>query len=133
MSIMTPLNPIQLSYITATKNKLPYLKLGLEKVIAQKKPDEEILIADGGSTDGTREYLAELKVQGKIDYFVSEQDFGESHALNKLFLVAKGTLIKIINDDDAYYFPAIEACKEFMLAHSQIDILGMEGGSIKHK
>ncbi|OHA17041.1 MAG: hypothetical protein A2830_02840 [Candidatus Taylorbacteria bacterium RIFCSPHIGHO2_01_FULL_44_110] len=133
MSIMTPLNPIQLSYITATKNKLPYLKLGLEKVIAQKKPGEEILIADGGSTDGTKEYLGELKTKGKIDYFISEPDFGESHALNKLFLVAQGILIKIINDDDAYYFPAIETCKKFMLEHPDIDILGMEGGSVKHK
>lgn len=124
---------IRLSYLTATKNKLPYLKIGLKKVIAQKMPDEEILIADGGSSDGTPEYLAELKAQGKIDYFISENDFGESHALNKLFLIAKGKLIKIINDDDAYYFPAIEACKKFMLEHTEIDILGMSGGSIKHK
>lgn len=124
---------IELSYITATKNKLPYLRRGLEKVIAQKKPGEEILVADGASTDGTREYLTELKAAGKIDYFISEADFGESHALNKLFLAARGTLIKIINDDDAYYFPAIEACKKFMLEHPEIDILGMEGGSVKHK
>ncbi len=124
---------INLSYLTATKNKFPYFKIGIEKVIAQKKPDEEILIADGGSTDGTKEYLAELKARGKIDYFISEKDFGESHALNKLFLVAKGTVIKIINDDDAYYFPAIETCKKFMLEHPTIDILGMEGGSVKHK
>jgi glycosyltransferase involved in cell wall biosynthesis len=124
---------INLSYLTATKNKLPYFRAGIEKVIAQKKTDEEILIADGGSTDGTKEYLEELKAQGKIDFFISEPDFGESHALNKLFLQAKGTLIKIINDDDAYYFPAIEKCKKFMLEHPKIDILGMEGGSIKHK
>ncbi len=124
---------INLSYLTATKNKFPYFKRGIEKVIAQKKSDEEILIADGGSTDGTKEYLEEMKKAGKIDYFISETDFGESHALNKLFLAAKGTLIKIINDDDAYYFPAIEECKKFMLDHPKVDILGMEGGSVKHK
>src|SRR3989344_7989206 len=124
---------INLSYLIVTRNKLTYLKNGLGKLILAKKPDEEILIADGGSTDGTKEYLAELKAQGKIDYFISEPDFGLAHALNKLFLVAKGTLIKIINDDDAYYFPAIEACKKFMLDHPKVDILGMEGGSVKHK
>ena len=124
---------INLSYLTATKNKFSYFKRGIEKVIAQKKADEEILIADGGSTDGTKEYLAELKAQGKIDYYISESDFGESHSLNKLFLVARGTIIKIINDDDAYYFPAIETCKKFMLEHPTIDILGMEGGSVKHE
>ncbi len=122
-----------LSYIIATKNKLPYFKQGIERLIAHKKPDEEILVADGASTDGTPEYLAELKWQGKIEYFVSEKDFCESHALNKLFLAARGEVIKIINDDDAYYFPAIEACKNFMVEHPEIDFMGTEGGSFKHE
>jgi glycosyltransferase involved in cell wall biosynthesis len=102
-------------------------------LIAHKKQDEEILVADGASTDGTPEYLAELKAAGKIDWFVSEKDFAESHALNKLFLAARGQVIKIINDDDAYYFPAIEACKNFMLEHPEIDFMGTEGGSFKHE
>lgn len=125
-------NTISLSYIVATKNKLPYLKQGLEKLIAQKKSDEEILVVDGASTDGTKEYLEELKLEGKIDNYVSEPDYCESHALNKLFLKARGTLIKIITDDDAYHFQTINKCKEFMLSHPDIDILGMEGGSVKH-
>lgn len=124
---------VELSYLTATKNKLPYLKKGLERLISNKKENEEILIADGGSTDGTLEYLEGLKRAGKIDYFVSEPDYGESHALNKLFLIARGTLIKIINDDDAYYYPAIQDCKAFMLAHPDVDMLGMGGGSFKHE
>lgn len=124
--------PPTLSYVTATKNKLPYFKQGIEKLIAAKQPDEEILVADGASTDGTPEYLAELKAAGKIDWFVSEPDFAEAHALNKLFLAARGQVIKIINDDDAYYFPTIEACKNFMLGHPDIDVMGMEGGSCKH-
>ena len=122
-----------LSYIMATKNKLPYLKIGLEKLIATKQPDEEILVADGASTDGTKEYLEGLKQAGKIDFYLSEPDYAESHALNKLFLVARGTLIKIINDDDAYYYPAVAVCKEFMLQHPEIDFLGTEGGSFKHE
>ena len=121
-----------LSYVIVSKNKLPYLKIGLEKLISAKKPDEEIFVADGNSTDGTKEYLEGLKSAGKIDFYLSEPDYAESHALNKLFLIAKGIIIKIINDDDAYYFPAIEASKKFMLAHPEIDILGMNGGSFKH-
>lgn len=123
---------IRLSYLTATFNKLPYLRQGLEKLIANKKDDEEILVDDGGSTDGTKEYLEGLKKSGKIDFYISEPNYGESHSLNKLFPIAKGDLIKIINDDDCFYFPAIKACKEFMLAHPEIDILGAEGGSYKH-
>ena len=82
-------NP-NLSYIIATKNKLPYLKIALEKLIANKKEGEEILVADGASTDGTKEYIEELERAGKIDFYISEPDYAESHALNKLFLKAQG-------------------------------------------
>jgi glycosyltransferase involved in cell wall biosynthesis len=119
---------IKLSYIITTKNKLPYLKDRLEKLIAIRKTDEEILIADGASSDGTKEYLKGLKKSGKIDSFVSEPDFGESHALNKLMLAANGPLIKIISDDDVFHYPTIEICKDFMLAHSEIDFVSTNGG-----
>lgn len=122
------MQPIAISYIITTKNKLPYLKDRLEKLFAQKSGDEEILIADGDSADGTKEFLNELKRDGKIDYFISEPDFGESHGLNKLMLVARGALIKIITDDDVFYYPAIKACKEFMFAQPQIDTVSTEGG-----
>lgn len=121
-----------LSYLIVTKNKLKYLRLGLEKLIANKKPDEEILVADAASTDGTREYLAELKAQGKIDYYISEKDFGLAHALNKLIFASKGTLFKYMTDDDAFDLEAIEACKKFMLEHIYIDLVNTEGGSLNN-
>ena len=125
-------SPIRLSYLIVTMNKLPYFKNGLKKLIAEKQNDEEIIIGDGNSTDGTKEYLEKMKTEGKIDDYTSEPDHCESPALNKLFLKARGEIIKIINDDDAYYYPIIRECKEFMLNHPEIDILGMEGGSYKH-
>ena len=91
-----------LSYIIATKNKLPYLKMGLEKLIANKKPDEEILVADGASTDGTKEYLERLRRDGKIEDFISEPDYGLAHALNKLVLRSNGELLKYLSDDDVF-------------------------------
>jgi glycosyltransferase involved in cell wall biosynthesis len=119
---------VTISYIITTKNKLPYLKDRLEKLFEQKSGDEEILIADGASTDGTKEYLEGLKRAGKIDYLISEPDFGESHALNKLILAAHGMLVKVITDDDIFHYPTINICKEFMLAHPEIDFVGTEGG-----
>ena len=124
---------INLSYITTSKNKMPYLKINIEKLLEHKKGDEEIVIIDGASTDGSREYVEELKKAGKIEYALSEPDLSESHALNKAFLAARGALIKIITDDDAYSYPVIEKCKKFMLEHPGIDILGTDGGSYKNE
>lgn len=100
----------------------------LEKLIKCRKEDEEILIADGGSHDGTKEYLAELKRSGKIEYFISEEDYGESHALNKLLLIAHGELIKVITDDDVFHYPTIALCRKFMEQHPEIDVVSANGG-----
>lgn len=116
-----------LSYVLTTRNKLPYLKHVLASLIEAKQPGEEILVADGASTDGTAEYLAELHAGGMIDFFVSEPDAGESHGFNKLLLKAQGELIKIVTDDDAFHATGIQACKDFMLTHPEIDLLNTDG------
>lgn len=118
---------ITLSYILATRNKLPYLRVALAELIKNKKSDEEIIIIDGASTDGSVEFLQTLFSEGKIQQFISEPDNGEAHADNKAIMMAKGTLIKIITDDDAFHYPSIARCKEFMLAHLEIDILSTDG------
>mgnify|MGYP001579336080 CR=1 FL=1 len=119
---------INLSYLVVTRNKLPYLKVTLEKLISQKKEDEDILVADGESSDGTKEYLAELKSLGSINFYLSEPDVSVAHAINKLILISKGNLLKFIADDDASHYPSITACKEFMMKHPEIDLINTEGG-----
>ncbi|MDP2705019.1 MAG: glycosyltransferase [Patescibacteria group bacterium] len=119
---------ISLSYLMVTKNKLPYFKESIQKLIKEKKEDEEILVADGGSSDGTGKFLFDLKERGMIDYCVSEPDFGEAHALNKLSFAAKGKLITIVTDDDVFHYPTIRAMKEFMRKHPEIDMVGPNGG-----
>lgn len=121
---------IALSYVLTTFNKLTFLSVVLHELIQQRKSDEEIIVIDGGSTDGTREFLSELKSKGEIDFFLSEKDKGESHGFNKGFLLAKGVLIKVITDDDAFNYPVIQKCRDFMLLHPEFDILAGNTGSI---
>jgi len=123
-------NQIKLSYVMTTYNKLPYLKEAMSRLIANLQPDEEIVVTDGASTDGTVEYLSELYQQGKIHQFISEPDKGEAHGLNKGMLIAKGELIKIITDDDVFYYPAIQECKKFMQENLDVDILSGNLGLI---
>ncbi|MBA3679825.1 MAG: glycosyltransferase [Bacteroidetes bacterium] len=118
---------ILLSYVMTTYNKLSYLKVTLPFLIKNKKKDEEIVITDGGSTDGTAEYLSELYKEGHIDQFISEKDFGEAHGTNKAILMAKGEIVKVITDDDIFHYPTITTCKQFMLDNTHIDILGFDG------
>jgi len=117
------MDKITLSYVLTTFNKITYIKVVLPELIRNKKNDEEIIVIDGGSTDGTSEFLSELKRTNKIDYFISEKDNGEAHGFNKGLLLAKGDLIKIFTDDDAFYYPVIQECKDFMLLNPKIDVM----------
>lgn len=113
----------KLSFVLTTYNKLPYLKQVLGRLVAARQPDEEIVVCDGGSSDGTVAYVQALYEAGQVQQFVSERDKGEAHGFNKGFLRAQGELIKIITDDDAYYYPVIRRAAEFMLQHPTIDVM----------
>jgi glycosyltransferase involved in cell wall biosynthesis len=121
---------ITMSYVMTTYNKLSYLKVTLPYLVSACKEDEEIVIIDGGSVDGTKEFLEKLFLGKKIHQFISEKDKGEAHGTNKGLLLAKGELLKIITDDDVFDFEAIDACKKFMLQNKNIDVIGSEGLSI---
>jgi glycosyltransferase involved in cell wall biosynthesis len=112
-----------LSYIIATHNRLPFLKITLEKLISELQPDEEIVVVDGNSTDGTKEYLQSLFETGKIHHFISEPDHNQAHAWNKALLMARGVIIKKIIDDDVFCYKAIRECKNYMLVNPTVDIV----------
>ena len=113
----------RVSYLVTTYNKLPYLQQVLGRLVAARQADEEIVVADGGSTDGTPEYLRGLFEAGQIQQFVSERDKGESHGFNKCMFMARGEVLKIITDDDAFDYPAIRAGAAFMREHADVDVM----------
>lgn len=117
------MNKVNLSYVLTTKNKIDYLREVLSRLLNSVLDDEEIVVVDSNSNDGTFEYLESLYRNGEIHQFISETDYGQAHGINKGILLAKGELIKIIHDDDAYYYSGINKCKEFMLRNEDVDLL----------
>jgi glycosyltransferase involved in cell wall biosynthesis len=113
---------LDLSYIIATRNRFSFLRITLEILVNELQPNEEIVVVDGNSSDGTKEYLQQLFEEGKIHQFISEPDRNQAHGWNKALLMAKGTIIKKIIDDDVHDFKAIRRCGDFMLANPEIDI-----------
>jgi len=111
-----------LSYVIATRNRLPFLKTTLGRLISNLQPGEEIVVVDGNSTDGAKEYLQQLFADGRIHQFISEPDHNQAHGWNKAMLMARGTIIKKIIDDDVPCFSAIRKCSNFMLQNPQVDL-----------
>ncbi len=105
------------------------LQQAMPRLLAAVQPDEEVIAIDAASTDGSTEYLQSLHAAGKIHQFISEPDRGEAHGLNKGILRARGDLVKVITDDDVFYWPAIQACKHFMLENPEVDMMA---GNVAH-
>jgi len=112
-----------ISYIISTYNRLPFLKLTLNRLIQNLIPQEEIVIIDANSTDGSQDYLRQLFEDGKIHQYISEPDKNQAHGWNKAFLLAKGSIIKKIIDDDVFDLQTIRKCADFMLKNPQVDVI----------
>ena len=88
----------KITIVTPSYNQADFLEETILSIINQKYPNLEYIIIDGGSTDNSVEII---KKYGKhIDYWVSEKDFGQSHAINKGFAKATGAILNWINSDD---------------------------------
>lgn len=89
---------MKISVITVTYNARRWLERTLKSVIAQATDAVELLIIDGGSTDGTLELIG--KYEDKIDYWISEPDKGLYDAMNKGLRQATGDYVWFINAGD---------------------------------
>lgn len=91
---------MKLSIITICYNPGESIKAAIVSVLSQQDVDVEYMIIDGGSTDGTREFITSLN--GRINRFISEPDRGLYDALNKGIRLAGGDVIGLLHADDLY-------------------------------
>lgn len=91
----------KISIITINYNNLEGLKKTVESIINQTWQEFEYIIIDGGSTDGSAEYLEACKY--KFDYLVSEKDSGIYNAMNKGIKAATGEYLLFLNSGDYLY------------------------------
>jgi glycosyltransferase involved in cell wall biosynthesis len=88
----------RISIVTPSYNQGQFIEETIRSVLLQGYPDLEYIIIDGGSTDNSVEIIA--KYEPWLDYWVSEKDRGQSHAINKGFCRSTGCLLGWLNSDD---------------------------------
>lgn len=91
----------KISIVTVVFNMKEEFKETIENILSQTYDNLEIIIIDGGSTDGTVDVIK--KYDHKIAYWVSESDKNLYHAMNKGIIKASGKWINFMNAGDLYY------------------------------
>jgi len=94
----------KISIVTVSLNADKTIEKTIKSVTNQSYKNIEYIIIDGGSNDSTLEIIN--KYGDKIDYWVSEPDYGLYHAMNKGIEKATGDIVGLINADD-YYFDGV--------------------------
>jgi len=87
-----------ISIITVNLNDVKGLKRTIASVFEQTFMEFEYIVIDGGSTDGSKEFIESHS--NKIDYWVSEKDSGIYNAMNKGIKMASGEYLLFLNSGD---------------------------------
>lgn len=88
-----------ISLITPTYNDLKNLKKLIKNLNKQTFKNFEHIIADGGSTDGTVDYLKANRI---VDKIITSKDLNMYRGLNKAIDICDGKIIGYINADDQF-------------------------------
>lgn len=91
---------MKISIITVVFNRYKTIERTINSIKNQTYKDIELIIIDGGSTDGTIKIIKNLI--DKNDIFISESDNGIYDALNKGIKTASGQIIGFLHADDLY-------------------------------
>jgi glycosyltransferase involved in cell wall biosynthesis len=97
-----------MTIVTPSYNQGRFIETTIRSVLLQGYPNLEYIIIDGGSSDNSVEIIQ--KYEPWLTYWISEEDRGQAHAINKGFARATGDIFAYLNSDDYYEPDALHGC-----------------------
>lgn len=107
----------KLSIIIPTYNRIESLKKTISSIINQLNPDDddtELIITDNDSTDGTREYLTQLR-HNSIKVNLNAANLGIFPNVEKGLAIANGEYAWVVGSDDLIVESMLEKARNLIL------------------
>jgi glycosyltransferase involved in cell wall biosynthesis len=126
---------VTLSVVMPSLNSRRYIGDAIQSVVSQGFDDFELVIQDGGSTDGTED-VARSFADARISW-ISEADNGQADALNRAMARAQGEWVLWLNADDLLAAGALETMTPILrtadasVIHGDFGIIDAEGYIVK--
>ena len=111
------------SIVTISYNQSEYLRECIESVVSQLGPDDQYIIVDPGSTDGSRSIIDSYSRIEKV----YQSDKGPADGLNNGFISAKNDYLYFINSDDVLMPGALDKIRKIAASNLNIDVFCFSG------
>lgn len=117
--VSIPRNPPVISVVIPSFNQAIFLERTIQSLVTQRYPRLELVVVDGGSTDGSMEIIE--KYSSRLAWWCSEPDRGQTQALNKGFAHTTGDIMAWLNSDDCLAPGTLARVAEYFAGHSDVD------------
>ncbi len=111
----------KISIVSPSYNQGIFLEQTMLSIMDQGFPNLEYIVIDGGSSDNSLEIIK--KYENRLTYWVSEQDNGQYHAINKGFGHATGEIMAWLNSDDMYFPWTLQCVGEIFSKYPEVEWL----------
>lgn len=108
----------KLSIVIPSYNQGAFIERTIRSIVEQKYPDLELILMDGGSTDGTMAVVE--KYRQHFSHIQSGKDGGQSAAIRAGFERATGDYVSWLNSDDTYNPGALLAVGDYLIKNPQV-------------
>lgn len=110
-----------ISMVTPSFNQAQFIGHTLHSVVNQQYPNLEYIVIDGASSDGSQHVIAQAEEH--LTYWITEEDKGQTEAINKGFRLTTGEIMGYLNSDDLLLPGALNSVADFFARRPDIDVI----------
>ncbi|MBZ9965032.1 glycosyltransferase [Mesorhizobium sp. BR1-1-2] len=111
----------RISVVIPSFNQAEFLERTLDSIFVQNYPKLEVIVMDGGSTDGSVDILK--RYNENIAHWESEKDHGPAHAINKGLARATGDVLTWLASDDMYAVDTLRTVGQLFAADTDLSLV----------